>query len=118
MFTIIFTAEGVRARPCDAEEEMTVRAKLVVPGRRRKKCPWIDVRLYSPLFLAFSLIFLSFRKMHKTELAAKLRMSGHLRSDVSAHANAELPPDSRSSRMPFRSLFPSLLFNRSASFFL
>ena len=41
------------------------------------------MRRYSPLFLAFSLIFLSLRKMHRTELAAKLRVSGHLRSDVS-----------------------------------
>ena len=36
MLTIIFTevsmADGVRARPCDAEEEMTVREKI---GRRR-----------------------------------------------------------------------------------
>ena len=58
MLTIIFTeastAEGVRARPCDAEEEMTVRAKLVVPGRRRKKCPLgltcVFILLYFLLF--------------------------------------------------------------------
>ena len=50
-------AHGVRARPCDAEEEMTVRKKI---GRAltQKVSPRIDVRLYSPLFLAFSLIIL------------------------------------------------------------
>ena len=64
MLTIIFTevsmAHGVRARPCDAEEEMTVREKIG--------------RALSPLGLT---------KVHETELAAKLRVSGHLRSDVS-----------------------------------